>query len=148
MDRISELPNGSPLPGEMDAELIELASSPKVSGIGSTLCLILQRGLKMWTGKDPAISSSWNPLASERMAESLSQAYRIGLIFISILLLLRTRGKELALLIGLLAYVVIRTFFLASLLTLEIRYLMPMFPVMEIVIASLALEGKKHPGVD
>jgi hypothetical protein len=144
MDRISELPSGSPLPADMNAELIELAGTPKVSGIGSTIYLILQRALKMWTGKDPAIASSWNPLALEQMAESLSQVYRIVLILVCLILLFRTRGKEFVLLVGLLTYVVVRTLFLASLVMLEIRYLMPMFPVMEIVIASLVFKGKRR----
>ena len=42
---------------------------------------------------------------------------------------------------GLLSYLALRTCFLASLTELEIRYLMPMVPAMEIVVASLAFRG-------
>jgi len=149
MDQISALPNGSPLPADMNAELMELAGAEKMSGIGSTFNLTFHRGARMWTDKDTIFYSGWSSMPSAQMAESLSHVYRIVLILACLVLLIRTRGAEFVFLVGLLSYVVLRTFFFASLAMIEIRYLMPMFfPVMEIVIASLAFRERRRTWTD
>jgi hypothetical protein len=137
MDRLSTLPSGSPLPEDIDAELAELASA--TTGIGSTLNLIWRRAAEMWTAKDPIFFSGWNSLPSAQIGENLCHVYRIVLILSCLILLLFVRGAASVVLIGLLSYVALRTIFLASLTALEVRYLMPMFPGMEIVLASLVL---------
>jgi hypothetical protein len=139
MDRLSTLPRGSPLPADIDAELAELASAAKESGIGSTLNLVWERAAKMWTAKDGIFSSGWYSLPSAQIAEHLCHVYRIVLVLSCLILLLFVRGAASVVLVGLLSYVALRTIFLASLTALEVRYLTPMFPVMEIVLASLVV---------
>jgi hypothetical protein len=106
-------------------------------GVVAILNLIWQRAEKIWTGKDAIFSSGWSSLPSAQMAENLCHVYRMVLILSCLSLLLLVRGAVFVLVVGLLSYVALRTIFLASLTALEIRYLMPMFPVMEIVLASL-----------
>jgi len=143
-DRISALPNGSPLPADIDAELVDLAGASKKLGIGLTLNFTFQRAIKMWTAMDTIFYSGWMQLPSAKTVETFSFAYRILLIITCILLLLRARGVEFVLLVGLICYIAFRTFFFASLTMLEIRYLMPMFPVMEVALVSLAVRGRKQ----
>jgi hypothetical protein len=139
MDRLSTLPRGSPLPADIDAELAELAAAAKESGISSTLNLIWQRASKMWTAKDAVFSSGWLSLPSAQIAENLCRMYRIVLALCCLMLLAFVRGAASVVLVGLLSYVVLRTISLASFTALEIRYLTPMFPAMEIVLASLVV---------
>jgi hypothetical protein len=137
MDRLSTLPPGSPLPADIDAELAELASAD--SGIGPTLNLIWHRAVKMWTAKDAIFSSGWRSLPSEQIVENLCHVYRIALILSCLIVLPFVRGAASVVLVGLLSYIALRTIFLASQTALEVRYLMPMFPVTEIVLASLVV---------
>jgi hypothetical protein len=137
LENISALPNGSPLPPKINNELMELSLSGKGSRLDS-LKYILIRGMRMWAGKDTIFYSGWSGISYAAKIENYTSIYKIAMLFSLFLVIVFSRGKYLMLGISLLALIALRSIFFASQTLLEIRYLMPLIPLVEVVLPFLA----------
>ena len=135
LERISTLPQHSDLPAEIDAQLEKLArpSNPRTINF----LLPVMRAFPLWSSRDNLYWSGWIPLRHGTKAEMVAHVYRMMLLLILLSLILLTKRRERIALASLLSYVASRTLFLTSLTALEIRYLTPMLPAMEIILLPL-----------
>jgi hypothetical protein len=67
----------------------------------------------------------------------VSRFYKIALLLLCPILILIGKGPVRLILVGVVGYLCLRTFFLVSLTAVETRYLSPMFPVMELALLSV-----------
>jgi hypothetical protein len=138
LNRISTLPAGAALPQKLDAELAELARNPS-SEAWSHLYLVAYRAMAIWTQWEFLYESGWKTSNKPIGVENFARAYRIALLILVAALLFFLRGERLFMLGSLFSYVGLRTFFFASLGLLETRFLVPMFPSMELVLIAVAI---------
>jgi hypothetical protein len=138
LNRVSTLPDGTALPEELDAELAELARNPS-SQAWSHLYLVGYRAMAIWTQREFIYESGWKTSDKPIGAENFARAYRITLLILAAALLFFLRGERLFILGALFSYVALRTFFFASLGLLETRFLVPMFPSIELVLFAVAI---------
>jgi hypothetical protein len=139
LKQISALPPDTALPRELDADLDELARNPS-SEAWSHLHLVADRAMAIWTQWDNFYEAGWKTSDNKPIgAENFARAYRTALLILAAALLFFLRGERLFILGSLIAYVAVRTCFLAFLGLLETRYLVPMFPSMELVLIAVAI---------
>jgi len=138
LNQISTLPAGAALPQRLDAELEELARNPS-SEAWSHLHLVAYRAKAIWTQSEFIYESGWRTSDKPIGVENFARAYRIGLLILATAFLFFLRGERLFILGSLFSYVALRTFFFASLGLLETRFLVPMFPSMELVLFAVAI---------
>jgi hypothetical protein len=131
--RIGALRSGTELPAEMDAELAELARSVKL-GVFSKLRILAQRAVGLWFNRDNVTMSGWSGVQGAESAETIAHIYRVSLVVLAAAMLLFLTGQPLFVLACLVSYFVFRTGFLVYLAALETRYLVPMFPAIEVVL--------------
>jgi hypothetical protein len=137
LNRVQEVPNGTRLPAQIDAEFARIAKSPELSGRKTYLLLLLERGKEMWFNNDVLTLSGWSGVQHAEAAESVSGFYKIALLLLCPILILIGKGPVRLILVGVVGYLCLRTFFLVSLTALETRYLSPMFPVIELALLSV-----------
>jgi hypothetical protein len=138
ISRVSALPEGSELPGDLDAEFAELARNPSPKA-WSRLQLLTYRAMAMWTQEDNFYESGWKTSPGPNGAEHLVRPYRIALVIFAVALLLISRGEQLFIVGCLVSYVAVRTCFFAFFGLLESRYLAPTFSSIELVTATAAI---------
>jgi hypothetical protein len=136
LDQVSHLPNGLPLPAPINSAFLELADALEKNNLVSKITLVMQRSFYMWSKKDGIFFSGWDFTPINRWIEPYSRVYRLVLIFGSLLAFFLTKRDKRVLAIGLFLFVVLRTLFCASLpiTMIEIRYLVPAYPCMEITL--------------
>jgi hypothetical protein len=135
INRLGEVPEGRPVPEELDAEFGALAADFQVSSPVNAYGLVpLMRAWYVWTGKDELWSFGWTGPAAGYEGSRL--VYRIFLLLFAILLLirLRTGTTERALIGAVVLYVISRTVFLVMLTAVELRYLVAMIPPLEFIL--------------
>jgi hypothetical protein len=145
--KVQEIPNGTPLPAQIDVEFGQIAKLPELAGTKAYLLLLLERAKEMWFNKSVLWQSGWSGVQHADAVETVSRFYRIALLLLCVVLIIVGRGTVRLIMIGVVGYICLRTFFLVSLTSLESRYLAPMFPVMEValllVIGDLANRIKR-----
>ena len=141
LKEIDKLPRGTPLPSNLDLELQQMAFRGKEGSNYSLPLLLLDRMWGMWSLSDTLHFTGWLPFLksnpSRQQVESILQAYRLSLLILTAVACLFVRRSNLVLLGGLFLFILSRTFFLASLTMIEIRYLAPVIPSMELIVFTV-----------
>jgi hypothetical protein len=141
LKRIDRLPPGTPLPPDIDIQLDRLASKARQSVNYSYAGLLADRTASMWFGEDLIAYSGWRSVfgsKSVKLAADMSaRAHRVFLLLLALGLILFLRKESALMVLSVLLLYLFRTLFLSSLTALEIRYLAPVIPVMELVLFSL-----------
>jgi hypothetical protein len=134
--RVQDVPNGERLSAQIDGEFAEIAKITELSGTKTHLLLLLNRAKQMLFNRDVLMQSGWSGTQYAEAAETVSRFYRIALLLLCPILIVLGRGPVRLILLSVVGYLCLRTFFLVSLTELEIRYLSPVFPLMELALLS------------
>jgi len=146
---LSALPNGSAVPHEIDQSFAEIAGEVERAKWYTRFVVLIERTVYMWTERDYVFNSGW---FSDQ--EQYLRIYRIALLVVTFAApFLFTRDTpEQIVSIAITLFVVSRTLFLVILNALEVRYVTPSIPLMELVFALLIMKliqvgSKKREGL-
>ncbi|MCX5581305.1 hypothetical protein [Kaistia terrae] len=138
MEQASRLTDGGPFPSELDENFATLANSfQRNNPVEAYVLVPLTRATLLWTRKDTVTSYGWNNLILANIAHIYTLlVISAALIFWPMAILLGDRAAFLPLTAALLTTTV-RTAILVSisLTAIELRYLVPIMPSIEVAVA-------------
>jgi hypothetical protein len=120
-NKVQEIPNGTPLPAQINVEFEQIAKLPELVGTKTYLFLTLKRAKEMWFNNSVLWQSGWAGVQRGDAVEIVSRIYRSALLLLCLVLIFIGKGTVRLILIGVMGYVCLRTFFLVSLVALENR---------------------------
>lgn len=132
---LSSVPDGHPVPPEIDKSFATIADEfAHENPAYYQLVVLFERAVYIWRGKDTINHSGWH---TDR--EQLVRVYRAGLLGLVLLapVIFWRSGPERVFSGGVALFVLSRTLFLVSVTALEIRYVTPAIPAMELAAALL-----------
>jgi hypothetical protein len=138
---LSSVPDGQPVPPEVDKSFAMIADDFALENpVYYRLVLPFERAVYLWGARDTLSHGGWRTDREQYLR--LYRAALLGLVLIAPFLLSRNSSEK-VFAWGVALFAISRTLFLVSLTSLEVRYVTPAIPLMELVVALLALKGLK-----